>query len=63
MLALALGRPLGVEDSDYDVELPIDADDEWLPEYFTGAQLSQKPPSLMSGTIALMILYQIAGRV
>ena len=63
MLALALGRPLGVEDSDCDVELPVDADDEWLPEYFTGVQLSQKPPSLMSGTIALVTLYQIAGRI
>ena len=63
MLALALGRPLGVEDSDCDVELPVDADDEWLPEYFTGVQFSQKPPSLMSGTIALVTLYQIAGRV
>lgn len=63
MLALALGRPLGVEDSDCDVELPVDADDEWLPEYFTGVQLSQKLPSLMSGTIALVGLYQIAGRI
>ncbi|KAF8450778.1 fungal-specific transcription factor domain-containing protein [Boletus edulis BED1] len=63
MLALALGRPLGIEDSDCDVELPVDADDEWLPEYFTGVQLSQKPPSLMSGTIALVSLYQITGRV
>lgn len=63
MLALALGRPLGVEDSDCDVELPVDADDEWLPEYFTGVQLSQKPPPLMSGTIALVTLYQIAGRI
>lgn len=63
MLALALGRPLGIEDSDCDVELPVDVDDEWLPEYFKGVQLSQKPPSLMSGTIALVTLYQIAGRV
>lgn len=63
MLALALGRPLGIEDSDCDVELPVDADDEWLPEYFTGVPLSQKPPSLMSGTIALVTLYQIAGRI
>lgn len=63
MLALALGRPLGIEDSDCDVELPVDVDDERLPEYFTGVQLSQKFPSLMSGTIALVTLYQIAGRV
>ena len=34
MLALALGRPLGIEDVDCDVELPIDVDDELLPEYF-----------------------------
>ncbi|KIJ70318.1 hypothetical protein HYDPIDRAFT_77537 [Hydnomerulius pinastri MD-312] len=63
MLALALGRPLGVEDSDCDVELPVDVDDEYLPEYYSGVNLSQKPPSLMSGTIALVTLYQIAGRV
>lgn len=63
MLALALGRPLGVEDSDCDVELPVDVDDELLPEYFTGGPLSQKPPPLMSGTIALVALYQIGGRV
>ncbi|KAG6333504.1 hypothetical protein ID866_5580, partial [Astraeus odoratus] len=63
MLALALGRPLGIEDSDCDVEFPADVDDEYLPEYFSGVDVSQKHPSLMSGTIALVSLYQIAGRV
>ncbi|KAF9221902.1 hypothetical protein BS17DRAFT_796729 [Gyrodon lividus] len=63
MLALALGRPLGVEDSDCDVEFPVDVDDEFLPEYFSGVNLSPKSPPLMSGTIALATLYQIAGRV
>lgn len=63
MLALALGRPLGVEDSDCDVELPVDVDDECLPEYFSGVNVSQKHPTLVSGTIALATLYQIAGRV
>ncbi|KAG5220789.1 zinc cluster transcription factor [Salix suchowensis] len=37
MLALALGRPLGVNDSDCDVEMPVEVDDDHLSEYFTGA--------------------------
>ncbi|EEB86572.1 hypothetical protein MPER_16426, partial [Moniliophthora perniciosa FA553] len=63
MLALALGRPLGIEDADCDVEAPVDVDDDLLPEYFSGANV--KPPhlSLMTGYIALTKLYQIAGRV
>ncbi|KAF8845712.1 hypothetical protein BDN67DRAFT_961332 [Paxillus ammoniavirescens] len=63
MLALALGRPLGIEDADCDVEFPVDVDDEFLPEYFSGVNISQQSSPLMSGTIALATLYQIAGRV
>jgi hypothetical protein len=63
MLALALGRPLGVNDSDCDAELPVEVDDENLPEYFTGAPMTQRQPSLMTGTIALIKLYEIGGRV
>jgi hypothetical protein len=64
MLALALGRPLGVEDADCDVELPVDVDDEDLPAYFSvGAQMSQQHLPLMKGTNALTGLYKIAGRV
>jgi hypothetical protein len=64
MLALALGRPLGVEDSDCDVELPVEVDDENLSEYFSiGAQTSRSYLSLMTGTNALTGLYKIAGRV
>jgi hypothetical protein len=63
MLALALGRPLGIEDSDCDVELPVDLEDEYLPEYFSGAHMSSKQPSLMAGFIALVSLYKIGGRV
>lgn len=63
MLALALGRPLGIEDTDCDVELPIDVDDELLPEYFAGATISREPPQLMKGFIDLTILYRIGGRV
>ena len=63
MLALALGRPLGVEDSDCDVEYPVDIDDENLQEYFSGATISHRRPSLMTGSIALSSLYKIAGQV
>lgn len=63
MLALALGRPLGVEDSDCDVEYPVDIDDDYLPEYFSGASISHMRPSLMTGSIALSTLYKIAGQV
>ena len=61
MFALTLGRPLGVEDSDCDVELPVDVEDEHLPEYFSGAQMMDKQPSLMAGFIAFITLYKIAG--
>jgi len=61
MFALILGRPLGVEDSDCDVELPVDVEDEYLPQYFGGAQVTDKQPSLMAGFIAFITLYKIAG--
>ncbi|KAJ7047591.1 fungal-specific transcription factor domain-containing protein [Mycena alexandri] len=63
MLALALGRPLGINDSDCDVELPVEVDDEHLPEYFAGASMSQRQPSLMTGSVALTGLYKLGGRV
>lgn len=61
MLALALGRPLGIDDKDCDVELPVDVEDEHLPEYFAGAQ--RNSPSLMRGFIEQINLYGIAGKV
>ncbi|KAL0949563.1 hypothetical protein HGRIS_009612 [Hohenbuehelia grisea] len=63
MLALALGRPLGVNDSDCDVEMPVDVDDDHLPDYFTGEAMNQRQPSLMTGFNSLISLYEIAGRV
>ena len=63
MLALALGRPLGIADSDCDVEIPVDIDDEQLPDYFAGATMPQGAPTLMRGFIELCSLYKIAGRV
>src|SRR6266571_8581853 len=60
MLALALGRPIGAEDVDCDVELPIDLDDESLPDYFAGAPMTSETPSLMTGFISLISLYNIA---
>ncbi|KAI0356597.1 hypothetical protein OH77DRAFT_1520108 [Trametes cingulata] len=63
MLALALGRPLAIEDADCDVEIPVELDDELLQRYFQGEQMPQGQISLMRGFIELIELYKIAGRV
>ena len=63
MLALALGRPLAIEDADCDVEIPVELDDEVLPSYFNGAVMPQGQISLMRGFVELISLYKIAGRV
>lgn len=63
MLALALGRPLGINDSDCDVEQPAEIDDEDLPEYFSGGNTFRRNPALMTGSVALNKLYEIGGRV
>ena len=63
MLALALGRPLGIDDRDCDVEVPVDVDDEDLPQYFQGANMSRNAPSLMKGFVEQIGLYGIAGKV
>ncbi|KAI0269256.1 fungal-specific transcription factor domain-containing protein, partial [Gloeopeniophorella convolvens] len=63
MLALALGRPIGAEDVDCDVEFPVDIDDDSLLDYFAGAPMTSETPSLMTGFTSLISLYNIAGRV
>ncbi|KLO15664.1 hypothetical protein SCHPADRAFT_849198 [Schizopora paradoxa] len=63
MLALTLGRPIGILDSDCDAEFPDPYDDEQLPDYYSGAEMQKTEPSLMEGFIALCELYRIAGRV
>ncbi|KAF8312877.1 hypothetical protein DL93DRAFT_2042574, partial [Clavulina sp. PMI_390] len=61
MLAVALGRPLGIDDADCDVELPLDIDDVALPKYFASAH--SPTTSLMKGFNALTCLWKIAGQV
>ena len=63
MLALALGRPLGIEDTDCDAELPEPCDDDELEQFFSGQIIQRQQPALMSGFIALVQLYKIAGRI
>lgn len=79
MLAVALGRPLGIDDVDCDVELPLDIDDVALPKYFASLSPRSKNPSpnqnnavasaevpitsLMKGFNALTCLFKIAGQV
>lgn len=62
MLAVALGRPLGINDADCDVEYPVEVDDDHLAEYFAGNPSQQERP-LMTGFVLLVKLYQIAGRI
>ena len=63
MLALALGRPLGINDSDCDVEMPVEVIDEDLSDYFSGAPITQRQPSLMCGIVHMIKLYEIVGRL
>ncbi|KAJ1311719.1 hypothetical protein OPQ81_010190 [Rhizoctonia solani] len=63
MLAVALGRPVGIDDSDCDVELPVPLDDEALQDFFARKPVDRSSPSLMYGFIALTTLYKIAGKV
>ncbi|KAG9078622.1 hypothetical protein FS749_009329, partial [Ceratobasidium sp. UAMH 11750] len=62
MLAVALGRPVGIDDADCDVELPVPLDDEALQSFFAREPVDRSSPSLMYGFIALTTLYKIAGK-
>ncbi|PVG01042.1 hypothetical protein CPB86DRAFT_805498 [Serendipita vermifera] len=62
-LAVQLGRPLGVDDNDIDVDLPLPFDDDELPLYYEGILPEKDTPSLMQGFVALTSLYKIAGKV
>ncbi|KAG9009294.1 hypothetical protein FRB94_012240 [Tulasnella sp. JGI-2019a] len=76
MLAVALGRPLGTEDSDCDVELPIPVDDINLSAHFQAIAEAGGSPSLrnlpgfepastslMAGFNALTQLHVIVGKI
>jgi hypothetical protein len=63
MLAVALGRPLGVDERDCDVELCVPVDDDDLAAYFEGNNVQRDAPALMAGSVSLVTLYEIAGRV
>lgn len=62
-LAVQLGRPLGIDDNDIDVDMPVPYDDVDLPAYFEGKLGDKKEPTLMQGFVALTALYKIAGKV
>ncbi|EJT97573.1 hypothetical protein DACRYDRAFT_119248 [Dacryopinax primogenitus] len=62
LLAVALGRPLGIEDSDCDVELPLPLDDEALRLHLEGQPMGE-PSTIMVGFIALTDLAKIGGQM
>ncbi|GJJ07349.1 hypothetical protein Clacol_001550 [Clathrus columnatus] len=63
MLAIALGRPLGVDDRDCDTEFPIQVDDDNLKSFLDGTLPPQLDPSPMAGFVALSALFKIGGEV
>lgn len=63
MLALALGRPLGVDDRDCDAEFPIQVDDDHLQAFLDNKLAQQTSPSPMVGFVALSALFKIGGEV
>ncbi|KAH7100638.1 fungal-specific transcription factor domain-containing protein [Auriculariales sp. MPI-PUGE-AT-0066] len=64
MLAVALGRPLGIEDIDCDVELPLAIDDDDIHAYFDHeSNVKENKFSLMTGFIALINLTKKAGLI
>ncbi|KAI5833483.1 hypothetical protein K523DRAFT_295915 [Schizophyllum commune Tattone D] len=63
MLALSLGRPLGINDADCDVEQLVPVDDDYLPDYLMHKVAPNTRPFLMTGFILLTKLYHLAGRM
>jgi len=66
LLAICLGRPMGVEDSDCNCEIPLDMDDLQLEAYCKELPtLRTKPstPSRLAGFIAFSRLCQISGKI
>lgn len=63
MLAIALGRPLGVDDRDCDTEFPIQVDDDNLQAFLNRTLRPQSDPSPMVGFVALSALFKIGGEV
>jgi Fungal specific transcription factor domain len=66
LLSICLGRPMGVEDSDCNCEIPLDLDDDELEAYCkedSNHRLKPSTPSKLAGFIAFSKLCQIAGKV
>jgi hypothetical protein len=66
LLAICLGRPLGIEDTDCNCEIPLDLDDHQLETYCripSSQRTKPSIPSRLSGFIAFSRLCQIAGKV
>ncbi len=70
LVSISLGRPLGVDDLDIDIGLPVEIDDKALHRFQkTGLDpmhlehIGEPPESTMFGFVALTKLCKIAGRV
>ncbi|KAK0498377.1 hypothetical protein EDD18DRAFT_1351062 [Armillaria luteobubalina] len=63
VLSIALGRPSGAHDDDCNVEMPAELDDAQLLASVEGATISKTGDSYMTGFVALLEIYIIAGKV
>ncbi|ORX40691.1 fungal-specific transcription factor domain-domain-containing protein [Kockovaella imperatae] len=64
LVSVSLGRPLGIEDLDIDVALPLPVDDTAMRRFSKDTDIPEEPEkSTISGFIALTKLCKIAGRV
>ncbi|PBL02106.1 hypothetical protein ARMGADRAFT_954261 [Armillaria gallica] len=63
VLSIALGRPSGAHDDDCNVEMPAELDDAQLLASVEGAPITKTGESFMTGFVALLEIYIIAGKV
>ncbi|KAF5370065.1 hypothetical protein D9758_001384 [Tetrapyrgos nigripes] len=63
VLSLALGRPSGIHDDDCDVDMPAEWDDLQLTSLRDGNAVSAQETSFMTGFVALLGFYVVAGKV
>ncbi|KAK7471016.1 hypothetical protein VKT23_002429 [Stygiomarasmius scandens] len=63
VLSMALGRPAGTHDDDCDADMPAQLDDAQLTALRDGNAVSSQEKSFMTGFVALLRIYVIAGRI
>ncbi|THV05382.1 hypothetical protein K435DRAFT_961147 [Dendrothele bispora CBS 962.96] len=63
VLSMTLGRPSGTHDDDCDIDMPAELDDAQLTALRDGNAVAPQEKSFMTGFVALLGIYVIAGRI